>query len=332
MQPTPKSSHRDATLSNISVAYRNGLYIADLVFPHVPVRKQSDYFYSFTKGAWFRRDAGVRGPGGAARRGGYVVSDTQYNCIEYAMAHPVPVELINNADDALQPWVTGVTYATDKILLEKEYIVSTLCCTSANWTSSNDAEGGWAAGESNTFIADVLDAKETIRQLIGRYPNTMVMDAKTLKEIKQDSSVLDRIKYTGTQGAPADVTTQTLAQLFELDRVLIGGAIYSDAEEVVAGTDFNAVDLWETTATKGACWLGYVSPNPALMDPTAGYIFEWNGDAGQESRTIAADTYRSVRYWWEDPQKQWVIEASENFDAQVTSADAGYLFYDTILT
>jgi hypothetical protein len=187
-------------------------------------------------------------------------------------------------------------------------------------------------GSTNTFIEDILDAKDIIRQLIGRYPNVLILDAKTFREQKQTYAVLERIKYTGTSGQPADVTTTTLAQLFELDRVLIGTAIYSDAEETVDGTDFNAVDLWETNAGKGAAWLGYVSPSPGLMDPSAGYIFEWNGGAGQESREIGGDIYRSVRYWWEDAEKQWVIEAAENFDAAVTCADAGCLFYDTLQT
>lgn len=332
MQPDIGTIHRSAALSAISIAYKNQLFIGDRVFQNVPVKKQADYFYTFRKGAFFRLDADYRGPGANARRGGYVVADTEYNCKERAFAHPIPIESINNADDALSPWETGVNFATMKVMLAKERLVSTLCCTASNWTSSNDATGLWVAGAGNTFIVDVLGAKETVRQLIGFYPNVMVMDAKTFKELKQESSILDRIKYTGTQGAPADVTTQTLAQLFELDEVLIGGAIYSDAEETVAGTDFNAVDLWETNATKGACFLFYRPSQPAREMPAAGYVFQWKGGAGHPDIVLPGDSYRDVRYWWEPSPKQYVVEASECIDAKVTCANAGYLFYDTILT
>lgn len=332
MQPTVSQVHRSAALSAISIGYKNTMYIADRVFLTVPVNKQADYYYEFEKGAFFRNDASVRGPGANARRGGYVVSDTEYNCAERAFAHQLPIELINNADEALQPWETGVNFATLKVLLAKEKLVSDLCCTASNWTTSNDAAAGWAAGAGNTFIEDVLGAKETVRQLIGLYPNVMIMDPKTLTELKQESSVIDRIKYTGTQGAPADVTTQTIAQLFEMDEVLIGGAIYSDAEEIVAGTDFNAVDLWETNSSKGACFLFYRPPVAGREMPSAGYTFQWKGGAGHQSLVLSGDNYRDVRYWWEDSPKQWVVEASENFDAKATCADAGYLFYDTIVT
>lgn len=332
MQPDLGTIHRSAALSAISIGYKNSAFIGDQVFQTVPVKKQSDYFYSFKKGAFFRLDASYRGPGADARRGGYVVSDTAYDAKERAFAVPVPIEHINNADDALSPWETAVNFATLKVMLAKERLVSTLCCTAANWTSSNDAEGGWAAGAGNTFIEDVLAAKNTIRQLIGMQPNVMVMDPKTLNQLKQETSVLDRIKYTGTQGRPADVTPQTIAALFELEAVLIGGAIYSSAEEVVAGTDFTAVDLWETNATKGACFLFYRPPQPGREMPAAGYCFQWKGGAGNPDIVLPGDNYRDVRYWWEASPKQYVIEASECVDAKVTCADAGYLFYDTITT
>lgn len=336
MLPTPKSAHRDAALSNISIMHKNQDYICDRVFPTVPVKKQSDYFYTFRKGAWFRNEAGVRGPGGVAPSGGYPITDTRYNCIEYAHAHQIPIELLNNADDALRPLTTGVGYVTDKVILAKEVLTSTACCTAANWTSSYDAEGGWVAttdGSGNTFIADVLTAIDTVRKLIGRKPNIMVMDFGTFKNVKQEFTVLERIKYTGTQGAPADVTSNTLAQLFELDEVLIGTSIYSDAEEVVAGTDFNAVDLWETNAGKGSCFLYYRPPSPALEVPSAGYCFNWGERAkGSGGEKPQGGLIRSVRRWWEDKTKSWWIEGSECFDVKVTSADAGYLFYDTIST
>jgi len=333
--PTPKSAHKDAALTNISIGYQNSMLIGDRVFQTVPVAKQSDYFFKFLKGAWFRNEARVRGPGGKAARGDYPVTTDTYSCIERAFAHPIPIELINNADSVLQPMATGVGFATNAVMLAKEKIISDLVVTTGTWTGEEDCAAGWLAtvdGSGNTFIADVLGGIDSVRRLIGQTPNVMVMDYKTFKNIKQEYTVLERIKYTGTSGKPADVTTQTLAQLFELDEVLIGGSLYSSAEEVVAGTDFTAVDLWEQTATKGSAFLYYRPPTPAVEVPAAGYVFNWKGDAGQASPKVAGGINRTVRRWWEDAEKQWVVEASETFDAKATCADAGYLFVDTIVT
>jgi hypothetical protein len=333
MQPTPESVHVDAILTNLSVAYRNGLYIADRVFPSVPVNKKSDKYFTFPKGAWFRDEADVRGPGATAKEAGYLTSTDSYLCEEYAIDHRIPRETIENADDPLQPWQTGVNFATEKILLRKERMVAALAMTGANWTNSEDAEALWApAGETNTFIADILKAKEAIRQLIGRYPNVLLMDPKTFKALKGVAAILDRIKYTGTSGAPADVTLQTLAQLFELDEVLLGAAIYSSAKETKAGTDFTAVDIWETNATKGSAFLYFRPPAAALETPSAGYCFNWRGTELGQSQIIKQDNFRTVKKWWENKPESWMIRAAERIDAKVVSADAGYLFYDTIVT
>lgn len=334
MLPLPGSAHKDAALSNLSIAYRNNMYIADQVFPTVPVAKQSDYFFKFLRGDWFRQDASVRGPGAMAKRGGYKLSSDTYSCKEYAFAHSIPIELINNADDVLNPMQTGINFVTESILLAKEKVVSTLICTAANWATyfSEDAEGLWAPTDTtNTFLVDVLYRREFIRQAIGRYPNVLVMDAKTYKGLKGSSVLLDRIKYTGTNGNPADVTPQMIAMLCDLEKVLVGGAIYTSDEETLAGTEFTAVDLWETNATKGSAWLGYVSPSPAVDIPSAGYTFVWN-NSNIPNEIVMQTGARSVRRWWEDAQKQWVVEASEYFDAKITSNVSGFLWYDTYTT
>ncbi len=45
--PTPQGVHRDAILTNISIAYiqSHANFISDKVFPIVPVQKQSDRYY-----------------------------------------------------------------------------------------------------------------------------------------------------------------------------------------------------------------------------------------------------------------------------------------------
>lgn len=335
MTPTPKSAHVDSALSNIAIGYNSPMFIADRVFPHVTVQKQSDYFFKFLKGDWFRMDAQVRGAGSEAAQSGYKLTTDSYSAIEYALAHPVPIELINNADNPLTPLTTGVQYLVRQLQLKKEYLVSTMCTTAGNWTSTNDAAGGWAAtadGSGNTFIEDMFTAKSTMRNLIGVEPNVMVMDAGTWDEIIQEYTVLERIKYSTVAGQPAMVNTNMIAQLFGLDEVLVGKAIYSSDEETVAGTEFTAVKMWETNATKGSALLFYRTPSPAINEPNAGYIFEWPGDAGQATPVVGGDAYRRVRRWWDDAKKAYMLECSETFDEKVTCNDAGYLFYDTITT
>lgn len=332
MLPTPDSAHIDAALTNIAIGYNSPIFVADRVFPHVTVAKQSDKYFKFLKGDWFRLDADVRGAGAQARQGGYKLTSASYNCLEYALAHPVPIELINNADAALDPLRTAVQYVTRMIQLRKEYQVSTLCTTAANWTSTNDAEGGWLYSGTSTFVADIFTGKKTIRELIGVEPNVLLVDATTWDSILQTDDVLDRITGGSDMGRPALVTKELIAAMFGLDEVIVGGAVYTSDEETVAGTEFTAVKLWETNAGKGTGLLFYRTPTPAINEPNAGYIFEWPGDAGQQSEVFGSDVWRTVRRWWDDARKSWMVEASECFDEVVTCADAGIIFTDTLST
>ncbi len=313
-QPTPSDAHIDAAMSNISLAYRNAQYIADELFPPVPVGKSSNKYFIFPKGSWFRNEAGVRAPGARAKRGGYVLSNDTYHCDEHAFAKEIPDEDREEADVPLTPDQDATEFATDKVQLEKEILVASKTIKTGNWTTDEDAEGHWAAGSGNTFIADVEKGIEAIRTLTGRYPNRMVIDSKTLSQIKQESTVLDRIKYT-ERGI---VTPDLIAAMFDLEKVLIGTALYSSAEEKADGTDFTGVDIWENTATKGSACLLYVPPNPGKKIPSGGYLF--------------TRKTRAVRRWREEAEHQDVIEAFEKYDAKVTGSDLGYLFYDTIAT
>ena len=61
--PTPRDLHVDQLLTQISIAFKNPSYIADQMFPMVPVRKQSDKIPKYDQSFWFRDQAVIRAPG-----------------------------------------------------------------------------------------------------------------------------------------------------------------------------------------------------------------------------------------------------------------------------
>ena len=79
-KPTYQQVHIDGPLTNISIAYRNPVYIAEQIFPSVPVQKISDKYFIYTKADWLRREADVRAAGTRAVRGDYGLSTGNYVC------------------------------------------------------------------------------------------------------------------------------------------------------------------------------------------------------------------------------------------------------------
>ena len=72
-QPTSNDIHVNRPLTNISTAFIQSQsdFIADKVFPVIPVEKKSDLYYTYDKGNWFRDDAKERGPCSESAGGGY---------------------------------------------------------------------------------------------------------------------------------------------------------------------------------------------------------------------------------------------------------------------
>ena len=80
-KPTYAQSHIDVALTNISVAYAPGGFVADQLFPFVPVNKISNKYFIYTKADWLRRESQPRAPGTRAARGDYGLSTGTYTCI-----------------------------------------------------------------------------------------------------------------------------------------------------------------------------------------------------------------------------------------------------------
>ena len=75
-QPTNTDVHVDGPLTNLSVGFKNDMkaFVADQVFPTVPVAKQTDKYFTYTQGDFFRTDAQLRAPGTESAGSGYNLS------------------------------------------------------------------------------------------------------------------------------------------------------------------------------------------------------------------------------------------------------------------
>lgn len=304
--PTVNDVHVDGPLTMISIGYKNLEYIGPDVFPRVPVTNKSDLYFTYTMGDWFRQEASVRAPGTAARRVGYAVTTSSYLVKNQSIEKGVSDELRAAADNPLDPDREAAEITADHIDRRVEKDVATAINTSGNWTTNVTlvAATQWDNAASDPFT-QFKTARLTVSSQIGRKANTVVMGVEPAESLFLHPDLLDRVKYTGSQESPAMVTPAMLAALFQVDRVLIGGALEDTATE---GATSSISRIWAKHA-----WLGYVSERPALITPSAGYTFT---------------TGRLVDRYDERATKSNVVRAEEAYDVKVTAAGAGYRFVD----
>lgn len=311
-------------LQNVSVAYKNTNYIGDRVFRILDGIDPKAKIAVYSKGAWFRNDAGIRGPGAQAKRSGFPIAEVSFSTDEYAFASEVTDEDRRFAKSKnappLAPDTDAVEFATDKIDLSKEVRVSALV-TGNVWADGNsggeDAQGLWSpTGSTNTFLADIAKGVKAIQSTSGVTPNCLVIDFATYNALKNCEELLDRIKYT-QRGV---FTKELLAALLELEEILVGSAIVNTAKETKAGTEFTSKYIWEVNSGKGMGYLFHRPARPGRKTPAPGYQVRTAYEGGQPRR---------VTTWREAAAHQDVYEVAEEADMVLVDAALGYLWKDT---
>lgn len=323
--PTKSTAHIDKALTNMSVAYMQepGAFIANKVFPKLPVKKQSDVYFVYNKGDFFRDEARVRGGGTESVGGDYRVSVADpYYCKVHAFHKDVNEQERANYDEPLQADTDATDFVTQKMLIKREvdwaskYFVTGVWgreLTGVDSTPTGNQTLKFDSGASDP-IRVVSDEIVTMASKTGFKPNTLVLSPHVFYALKNHGDILDRIKYT----EKGIVTADLLAALFEVERVLVPWGVVNDANQ-------GATDSIDFIMGKHML-LMYVNPRPGLKKPSAGYTFTWTGfeGSGEFGNRIVRLPMDQLGLGTER------IEGEIAFDHKVIAADVATFFKDIV--
>lgn len=310
--------HIDQALTNISIAYRNGTFVADRCYMPVPVGKQSDKYYKYGKDRFRSRDD-RRAPGAESRPSRITISDDNYFAEGHSLKDYVPRERGANADPALDLLVDTTEALTEQIQLNREVNFVQKLVDDLTGSSQVDLNAVKWDNDANDPIAKILTEKENIAKRIGVMPNKMFFSAPVFRAVRQNAKVLSRI--TGAPDLPSSgITTNQLAALLELEEVIVASAVKDTANEgAAASLDW----IWGKRAL-----LCYCNPSPGLRKLSIGYTFRWTG-ALQALGGQGAGGQVVERYYWQ-PNKADVVEVHDYYDLKTVDAGAGALFINAI--
>ena len=137
---TASDVHVSVPLSNVSVAYRSTLQIADKVLPVIPVNKEADKYFTFGKENFMLVDT-LRGDGAPSKRARYTVSTGTYSVNYHALSDVVTDRMVENADAPLRPLINATNFLTDLIGIRKEYEVSNMLFNTTTFSGYTAAVG-----------------------------------------------------------------------------------------------------------------------------------------------------------------------------------------------
>ena len=302
--PLVNEVHVDAVLSQFSLGYRNSGYIADLLFPALPVVKESDKYAIFSTEA-YRRHSTLTADKAPAKRGEFGWTSATYSGQMYKFANAISRRERENADNFMQLQRRTVERTTDTVLLDREMIAAAMAVDDAVFPHDDSPTTKWDAGSGQTPIKDVLAGKEAFRlQSLGLEPNLMVLPPRVLYALKSCAAIIDQVKYT----SDGLVTLDLLRRLFEMERIIVPRVMYDSTQE---GDTASVRDLWGDTVG-----LYYLDPQLGQEIRTMGLAFR--------SRPMQTRT-------WQEPEIECdVYEVSMVEDMKVIDANCGYLLLDVL--
>lgn len=321
IQPDIGSVHVNRPLTNISVAFMQDAeaYVADRVWPNIPVDMRSDSYYVFDRKFWLRDDMKERSPGTESQGTGFETSTDSYLCKWFSLHTDIPDVVRANADSPINLDRENTSLLVNKALLKREKTWAAKALTGSSWTLTRTGVASgptsaqfvhWSAAAADP-VADVIKWKTEIQltNFTGLIPNYLVIGQEVYDKLLTCPAILDRLKYGQTAGKAAQVTREAISQLFGLE-LFVGAAV-----EVTSAEGAGSVTAATVVGKSGL--IGYRPSAAGLMTASSGYTFSWRGFTGMTAmghriKKMRADLLSSDR-----------IEIDMAYDQKVISPDLG---------
>lgn len=301
--PLINSLHVDKLLSNVSVMYRNGSYVAAELFPIVAVQNFSDLYRVYDRN--FRIPETKRATRGVAHEFTFDVSNASYLLEWHSLRDFVSDRQARNFDGADLRAATTENL-TDAILRRMEKSCAALM-TGTSWslTLSLTSVAAWNATTTLDPVTHYDTATSVLLRNSGKAPNVTGMGRDAWVTLKNNTVIIDRVKYTSRELSEAVV-----GSLIGIPNLYVSAQVEDTAHEGASG-GANIQSLWND-----AVFVGYRPANPGPLEASAGYIFQANQPM--------------VKRYREEDRESDVIEVNKEYQIKVVASLAGLIIKDVI--
>jgi len=267
----PKNQlHVDKHLSQVALNYQPQGQFADRIAPIVNVDKQTDLIKIWSQADIWRIDNTVRAPGNEANRMEISVSSVQYVCKNYALAADITVEDRANADPSfVRELETGrVKTLSWKMSMDWDRRVAQQVTNTSNVGTSANVGSSWTDLANSDPFGDINTIIDNVEDGTGFRPNKMLIGGEAFRYLVRNDNIIDKTKETALTGASMNTTQQRIADLFELDDVIVGKGYFNSAQE--------GQPLSLTRTLDPHVLLYYAPSTPSIEVPSFMYTFRWN--------------------------------------------------------
>lgn len=310
MSSTNRYQGVDPVLTNVSIGYQNSAYVAELLYPTLPVSKQSGKHFIYDKGK-FRVNDNLRGAGAPSKEATLnLTTGLPYFCEDHALKQFVTDEDMDGAVPPMDPMVDATENVTEMHMVAREVELAAALTSTAVLTQNTTLSGTsqWSDYSNSDPFSVIETGKQTIHSAIHVDANTLVLSKQAWDKLKHHPAFLERVKYS-QKGV---ISEDLLASLVGVDRVVIAAAGKNTAVE--GQTDAMGY-IWGKNAI-----LAYINPRVSQKMITLGMTYQW--------KTRKVERLRGTNE--EDRKGTYVRVGDHYYDQNLVSAGAGYLIKDCV--
>ena len=335
--PTAGDVHVNRPLTNFSQKYLQDqrVFVAMRAMPQLPVAKQSDLYYEFSREDFYRNEAQRRADGAESAGGGFRLSTSPYFADVIAFHKDVSDRQRANQDTPVQLDRSATQFVTQKMLLQREGDFLDTYQDPASWTGSVDIQTtaidgiGGTAGDAWTAvtsdpIAQIRAGLRVVQGRTGFRPNRLLFTRRSWDIFVDNDAVLDRVIGGATVDIPARVLRRLLAQLLEIDMVEVIDSVVNTAIRGAAESTGFAIGSGLTAGEEEQVLIYYAPMQVSLEEPTAGVTFNWTGLMGNTENGMRIKRFRMEK------NEADRIEGQMSYDHKLVAPELGLAIYNVL--
>jgi hypothetical protein len=257
------------------------------VMPVLEVQEQGGTFPVVKREALLKVVDTARASGGGYKFAEYDFEDDNFATKENGIV--VPIDRRNAAIYSnFEMEVHAGVFARSIVMTNHELRVAAKLFDTVTFTPT--AAGHAWNSDSGEPIADVEGGMQRLYDK-GVVGNAVVVGWKTFRNLRNNPSIIERITADGAgqPAKPEDVTTKMLAQVFGVEKFLVGGAQYNSAKE---GQPAVLAPVWSNSYA-AVCRL-FSSGGP-ITQGGFGRTMHWGGDGSSIDGTIETWYDKDIR-------------------------------------
>jgi hypothetical protein len=292
-------------------------FIAPRVLPIMSVASQAGNFGTIPLAQLLQERDTLRAPGSGYARGNWTFDTTTYATKEHGAEEPVDDRESQMYADYFDAEQVSTLRAFSAVLRNAERRVADSVFNATTWTGSSlttAITNEWDTNHTANAVPidDVEAAVNAVYDASGLWPNALIINRKVFRNLRNLDQIVERINSEGAGNAskPSDITAAMLAQVFDLEMVIVAGASRNSAKE---GQSATPEQIWDSEYAMVA----RIATSNDMREPCIGRTFHWAGDGSSVGGTV--ESYR------DEGIRGDVIRVRHDVDEMILYPQAGHL-------